>query len=405
MTPRFVALLGAALLLRVVAASFPGYPFDREYFADWAQTLALHGPLAIYASDLEPQVDYVPGYLYVLWAVGLVHATLGGGAASWRALLEVVPIASDLALITLLYRCTQRIASESRAFVLAAIVAFSPPLWIDSSLFAQCDALPIALGLVALLAALDGRIALAWPALCASVLVKPLTLALVPVLAVVQTRARPIGNGLAASAVASLGLAYLATLPFTTHRAPAAVFHFLFERYAIGANKVAFTTWGAFTIYPLLTGFKTPDATQLGPLSFHLWGIVAVITALVATAGTLARSLVRFPLDRLRIARVLGAASLSMLAFFLFSTRMHERYLLPGLALGSPLAVEDRPTAIALAWLASSFTINCLFVLDGFSGDGHHPLTLVIARLCSVGNLIAFATLCQRQYHRLTAPT
>jgi Gpi18-like mannosyltransferase len=401
MTPRFVALVCAALLLRLIVAALPGYAFDREYFAQWAQTLAAHGPLAIYASGVVPRVDYVPGYLYVLWAIGLVHAALGGGAATWRALLEIVPIASDLALITLLYRCTLRIASETRAFALAAVVAFAPPLWIDSGLYGQADALPIALTLIALLAGSDGQFVRAWPTFCASLLIKPLTLVLAPIFAVLQTTARPIWRGLAIAVVVSLVTAYAVTLPFTTERAPVAVLRFLFARYEIGANTVPFVTWNAFSVFPLFTAFTTPDAAQFGPFSFRLWGIIAVLIALAAAAGTLATSLSRHPNEPARIAQVLGAASLSLLAFFLFSTRMHERYMLPGLALGAPLAVNDRPTAYALTWLATSFTINSAFVLNGFSGEGHHPITLLIARLCSAANLIAFGTLCQRQYRRL----
>jgi Gpi18-like mannosyltransferase len=401
MNPRFVALLGAALLLRMVVAALPGYPSDRDYFIDWAQALAAHGPLAIYGNNVEPRVDYVPGYLYVLWAIGCIHAAIGGGGATWRALLEIVPIASDLALVTLIYRCARRIASERHAFALAAVAAFAPPLWIDSALFGQADALPIALGFVGLTAAIDGRFASAWPALCASILVKPLGLVLAPIFAVLQSRARPMWRGLAFAVVASLALAYAVTLPFSAPHEPVAVFRFLIERYALGANKVPFATWGAFTIYPLFANFKTPDATYLGPLPLRLWGVVSVLLALVVTAGTLARSLARAPGGVTQTARVLGAASLSLLALFLFATRMHERYLLPSLAFGAPLGIDDRPTAMMLAWLAISFTINCAFTIAGFSGDGHHPATIAIARVCSAGNAIAFAILWQRQLRRL----
>jgi Gpi18-like mannosyltransferase len=401
MTPRFVALLSAALLLRIVVATLPGYASDRDYFIDWAQTLAAHGPLAIYGQNVEPRVDYVPGYLYVLWAIGLIHAALGGGAATWRALLEFVPIVSDLALIALLYRATCRIASEPRAFALAAVVAFAPPLWIDSALFGQADALPIAFALLGLGAAIDGRLGSAWPALCAAVLIKPPSLVLAPVFAVLHVRARSMWRGLAVALVASLALAYVVTVPFTTQRAPAAVLGFLLERYTSGANKVPFVTWGAFTIYPLIAGFRTPDATTLGPLPYRTWGMIAVIVAVAAAAGSLNASVASTHVPRRRIAQIFGAASLSLLAFFLLATRMHERYMLPGLALAAPLAVEDRTTAIALASLALTFTINCAFTMLGFSGDGHHPLTLTIARICSAANLLAVVTLCQRQYARL----
>ncbi len=401
MNLRFVALLGAALLLRIVVATFPGYPLDREFFAAWARVLATQGPLAIYGSQVVPLVDYSPGYLYVLWIVGLVHRAIGGGAFAMRALLEIVPIAGDLALVTLFYRFARRIAGESRAFVFAAIVAFAPPLWIDSAAFGQADALPIVLAFLALLAALESRSAVGWPFLVSAIVVKPLAIVVAPVLAVLQARERSVRRDLGIAIVVSFGLAYVATIPFTTQREPLGVLHFLFERYVGGANKAPYLSEAAFSFYPIFARFSTPDATYFGPLPFRVWGELLVACAVVAAAVTLAVSLARDGVRSSRELRALGAASLSLLALFLFATRMHERYLLPGLALGAPLGLVDRTSAIALSWLAFSFTVNCAFVIGGFTGEGHHSATIAIARLCSLGNVIAFGVLWQRQWKRL----
>ena len=401
MNPRFAALLCAALLLRIVVAAFPGYTLDREVFASWAQVLATQGPLAIYGRQVVPPVDYSPGYLYVLWAIGLAHRALGGGAISLRILLEIVPIVGDLALVSLLYVFARRITTESRALAFAAIVAFAPPLWIDSAAWGQADAVPIVLAMLAIFAALDRRGAVGWPLLCASIVIKPLSVAIAPVMAVLQAREKPMWRGLIVATLASFAIAYLATLPFTTQRAPIGVLHFLFDRYAGGASKAPFISEGAFTFFPIFARFGTPDATHVGPLAFRIWGIALVVIGIGAAAVTLAVSLARGGVACSRELRVLGAASLSLLALFLFATRMHERYLLPGIAFGAPLGLEDRPTALALGWLALSFSVNCAFIIGGFSGNGHHPATLAIARACSVGNVTAFALLWQRQLRRL----
>jgi hypothetical protein len=101
-------------------------------------------------------------------------------------------------------------------------------------------------------------------------------------------------------------------------------------------------------------------------------------------------------------ARVFGNAALSLLGLFLFATRMHERYLLPALVFGAPLALDDRPSAVAMLWLTFTFSVNCTFIMVGFHGGSSHPITVKLAQAASLGNLIAFVVLWQRQWRRLS---
>ena len=397
MNPRFWLLLAAGFAVRVCAAIVPGFLDDRRDFTTWAIVLAERGPLAIYGPGVDPAVDYSPGYLYVLWAVGLIHRAIGGGAIAWRALLEIVPIAGDLAIMTLLYVIAQRITTERNALILLALAAFAPPLWLDSAIWSQSDSIPIAFALIAIVAAIDDRLGVSWFALVAAIIVKPLVVVLAPSIAVLHVRSKSFWRSTGIALVASLALAYLATLPFTTLRSPVAVLRFLLERYVNGSGKAPYATGGGFTVYPLVTGFFTNDATRFGPLPFKTWGIILVVIALVAAAATLQRSLTVPRSEASRIRLVFGSATLSLLALFLFSTRMHERYLLPAIVFGSPLTLEDVPTAVAIGWLAVAFSINCVYSLHHFMGGSHHPVTIMIGRAISALNIIAFLVLWQRQ--------
>ena len=391
--------------MRIALAATSGYANDRDDFIAWATVLERSGPLAIYGPHVSPLVDYTPGYLYVLWAAGAAHAAFGGGAVGWRVLLEIVPIGGDMLLLGLLYRIARRMGGERSATILLAVAAFAPPLWLDSAIFGQPDAVPIALALVGLACALDERFVASWTALALAIVVKPLVSVLGPTFAVLHARSRMFWASSAASIVSALALAYVSTLPFTTERSPVAVYRFLLQRYANGAGKAPYATEGAFSVYPLITGFFTSDATRYGPFSLATWSVVLVAIAIATSALSLARSLARDPNSATRGARVFGAACLALLSLFLFATRMHERYLLPALVIGSPLALDDPPTAAALGWLAISFTINCTYSLNHFTGGAHHPITITLGRLCCALNLIAFATLWQRQIHRLKTAT
>lgn len=394
--------------MRLGAAALPGYPDDRRVFTSWAETLARGGPLAIYGPTVVPTVDYTPGYLYVLWAAGLAAKALGGGPIAWRVLLTIVPIAGDLAVIALLYALARRFTSERSALVLVALAAFAPPMWLDSAVFSQSDSVPLALALVALMSASSVRFALAWAVLAAAIVVKPLVVILGPTIAVLGLRAGSLRSAAfwrtaAVACTAVFAIAYFATLPFTTRRAPEAVMAFLLGRYTSGTGKAPYTTEGAFSIYPLFTSFHTSDATTFGPFSFALWGVLAVLAVTVASAVTLARALRPGDREAARLLKIFGAATLPLLALFLFATRMHERYLLPALVFGSPLTLDDRPSAIAISWLAISFTINCIYTLHHFVGGATHPVTIVAGRFCCALNVAAFAILCQRQVKRLAA--
>ncbi|MBA3626714.1 MAG: hypothetical protein H0W60_03120, partial [Chloroflexi bacterium] len=65
-------LAGLALRFTIAYILFPGSGFESDLnsFSSWARTLADFGPGGFYAN--AGFADYPPGYLYVLWAVGLL---------------------------------------------------------------------------------------------------------------------------------------------------------------------------------------------------------------------------------------------------------------------------------------------------------------------------------------------
>ena len=76
-----VLALGLALRL-IIAYLLPGSGLHNDLgaFRFWAGELAAHGPLGFYDRDFLH--DYTPGYMYVLWLVGIVGQALGGVRSS-----------------------------------------------------------------------------------------------------------------------------------------------------------------------------------------------------------------------------------------------------------------------------------------------------------------------------------
>ncbi len=401
MNRKLLAIYVAAIVIRIAVIGSPGFYPDQQAFEQWALEIATHGPLAIYAPAMQPRVDYPPGYLYALWGAGLAHLATGGGELGFRVAIKIVPILADLVVIGLVYRVCRRMASERAALWVAGAVALLPPLWIDSAVYGQSDSVPIAVGIAALLTMLAGNGAATLPLLAASLIIKPQALMLAPTIAVLFVRLRRWGWQLAIGGAGALLLTYVVTLPFTTARSPADVVRFLLALYLYGTGKAPASTDGAFNLYAIITPFFSSDMRHLGPITYHALGVTLVVGLLLATAGLLAWSLRSVPDPERLYARVFGSATLSLLALFLFATRMHERYLLPAIVFGAPLALDDVPSAAALLWLAFTFSINCTFIMVGFYGGAHHPITVKIAQALSIGNLIAFGVLWQRQWRRL----
>ncbi len=132
-------LLALGLVLRLIIAYvlLPGSGFgvDLGSFSAWAIELARNGPWGLYDRPLF--VDYTPGYLYVLWALGLLSEATG---IAIEPLLKLPAIAADLALAVAVFSLAAELGASRRAsLIAAAVVLFVPVTWFDSAVWAQVD--------------------------------------------------------------------------------------------------------------------------------------------------------------------------------------------------------------------------------------------------------------------------
>ena len=130
-----VLALGLALRL-IIAYLLPGSGFgvDLTSFRYWASNLADQGPWGFYGRDFFH--DYTPGYLYVLWLVGLVGKVFGGVGD----LIKIPPVLADLAIGWLVHSMILELGGRRRLALVGAFVAVMNPIsWFDSVVWGQVD--------------------------------------------------------------------------------------------------------------------------------------------------------------------------------------------------------------------------------------------------------------------------
>ncbi|MDR1438712.1 MAG: glycosyltransferase 87 family protein, partial [Clostridiales bacterium] len=102
---RLYILIGLAVFARLAfAAAIEGFPYDIACFKSWS-AIAASNLFGIYDTP-ELFIDYPPGYLYVLAAIGRIGRALGIGSASgaYTALVKLPAILADAASGYVLYQ-------------------------------------------------------------------------------------------------------------------------------------------------------------------------------------------------------------------------------------------------------------------------------------------------------------
>lgn len=404
-------LLGAGLLLRLLFIGSTGFHNDVQAFESWTLTLRDNPPWVFYAK--AGFADYPPGYFVVLWVLAKIYALVPGAAGDFahglvilRLLVKLPAIAMDLVNAGVIYLIVRRYAAQSVALLAAALLALNPAAIYVSSYWGQIDSVSWGLILVAIWLVLRSadepakqrpRLVLAWLALGFSVLIKPqaTTIALVFL-------AYPFAAGDAAERARRLQATALGILAaFAMAIAVALIFHpagdvvaWLFNRYAFGSGVYPYTSVNAFNLYALRLPFWTPDSQTIYLFGFPAgtyaaWGIGLVLAATALIVG-------RY-LQRRDERAFLEATMLCALAFFVLTTRMHERYVYGAFLLALPLVAFGRSGIWSSVVLSVTMYLNLAYsfayqaAMEGHvAGVDTRDLWPLVSHPAAIANVVLF---------------
>ena len=363
-----ILLVGLALRLLFIGAE--GYKNDISSFESWALQLAQNPLSQFYAKATF--LDYPPGYLYVLYAVGWIHQHFALPDPSYthlKYLVKLPAILMDLVDATLLFMIVRRFAPRAIAYASAAFFALNPAAIMISAYWGQADSVPAGLALAAIFllilssrsedrgAALVG----AWLCLAFSILMKPAASAIAPLFLIYPfvtrdgaiVRRRLIWTG--AGIVAGLLLAVLGTLPFHPGTNPLATLTWLYERYEHGKDVYPYNSINAFNLYAIFRPFWQPDNQFLFVMPQYAWGLFLFISAALLIAWRV--------LQRRDESAILEAAFLLSFAYFLFPTRIHERYIFDAFAFAPALFFLGRRYVLGASIVSLTLLANLAYSL------------------------------------------
>lgn len=374
-----VTILIVAFLLRVIiGASYKGHGSDMDCFLAWGDMVYNDGIKAFYLSDSFH--DYPPGYMYILYVIGWLRSALG---VAWDSGLSIVltkmpAILADLGTGWLLYKVASKRFRETGAALVAALYLFCPVVILDSAVWGQTDGVFTFFIILMCYLVTQKKLIPSYFVFALAILIKPQSLILTPVLIYgiidqvfledFHWKKFWINLGLGIVAILMIGLLML---PFGFKEALA--------QYTDTLGSYEYASVNAYNFWTLCgLNWAPQEGIRLG-LSYQQWGTVAIVLTVAVSAFFNFRS-------KKDSSKYYFVGAFIVSCVFLFSVRMHERYIFPAVAL-LLFAYVVRPRKeiyflYGLMALASFYNIaHVLFFFDAGNYDRSNPAMFAISFL------------------------
>ncbi|MGG1552062.1 phospholipid carrier-dependent glycosyltransferase [Paenibacillus ferrarius] len=389
----FGVMLAAALLLRLfVAPIWIGYDTDVRTFLAWADRAYTVGLNGLYTNAKDYFLDYPPGYMYVLYIVGMLHHKL---AIPWESagsllVLKLPAMLADIATAVMLVRVAlskqDGMRTWAQALGLAALYLFNPAIWSNSAVWGQVDSFFMLFISATLLFQQRGKLQHASFFIALALLLKPQALLFGVFLLIDVARKR---NWMTWLLCVLTGLATMAviSLPFAIGRG----YGWLVGLYSGTLASYPYGSLNAFNVLALLGGnFIDLNQTFLH-IPYQWIGLVLMVLAMIYVC-------LIYLLGHQRRGAVLYLSFLFITAVFMCMTKMHERYLHYGLVLAllSFIYIRDKRILWLFIGFSTTHFINIADVLlRSFHQDYHIPRYDPLMLTVSAANVVLFIYACQ----------
>jgi hypothetical protein len=352
MRPPAIPYLLAALLLvfglLVAPRAYHNYDVV-DCFLAWARASGGTRPWDVYRPGVAPDdCDYPPLVPYLLTLAEAARRALHAPQVSALSvtLVKLPSLLVQAAAVPFLWRALRGTWGERRALLAGVLVALSPALFVNTAAWGQFDVLLAFFMVAALLALLRDRPVWAGVAMGFALATKLLAIVPVPLFALWVARRHGMRK-LAIAAAAGLGVVLALALPHVLGGAGKAVA----KAYSGAVNYYPFRTGEAYNGWYLLDRYdiavrglpgpvaRRDDRAALGPLTFRDLSLAAFAVYTLFLLAVLWR--------RGTARTLLWATAMQLFAFFMLPTQVHQRYVIPAVAVLGLLAPLS-PRGLAL---------------------------------------------------------
>jgi Gpi18-like mannosyltransferase len=328
-------VFGLALILRmaIVVAVPAGFPTDMAGWVEAALLVTTRGIQGAYGASFAGNL-YPPAFFYPLWLAGSAFrgccdAASAPGGAGLDLALRLGAVAADSLIAALVYLAGLRLAGSQRAREAALVYAINPAVLATVAWMGMVgDSFYLLFVLLALLAVLHGRWALAAPAMVVAALTKPQALTFLPFFAALFLLRAPRGQ-----ALAGIGLALLSGLILVSPFLLSGRAGDLAGAAARMASAYPYVHFFANNLWYLAAGGGNPLFSPSLADTNLLVGWVAYRDVGLLAFGLLNLVALRWLTGREDPWALVAALSVVALGFFLLNTRMQVNYSLPAIAL------------------------------------------------------------------------
>lgn len=387
-----IILVGVAFSLRVFLSSYFMEDGDMSAFSNWGQEVLDNGIMNFYSN--HGATIYPPLYILILTGIAWIRSLFGIAPMSIPdiVLLKLPAILFDVIAGVFIYKISCKKFSQNISLILASLYWFNPATIMNSAIWGQVDSLYVFfLGLTCYLVA-SKKLKPAYFAFAVAFLLKTQTIIFTPVLIygiIDQVFLEDFNwkkfwsnllNGLGA-----IGLIAIIYLPFLIGQG-SAMGQF---STSMGDTLTAFpyASVNADNIWTLLGMNWADQSTKVLFLSAQTWGYLAI-------AGLIIGSFIISMKCKNDVAKYPIIGAFIICTMFLFSVRMHERYLFPALLLLmiAFIVKPNRGTFLCFSLFSVFNFINTAYAQFIYNASAFHPRKM-IPMFNAFGMLIAWIIL------------
>lgn len=376
----FWTLIIFALAIRVYGMTTQAQPYDIGTYQAWGNHLLANGSLTFFDTIWS---DYLPLPILTFAIPSYLSATF---TLDFSLVFKLFNTLIELILIYLIGKNFPYPKIRNSLFI---ILLLSPATIANTSFWGQVDAIPSLLTLFSLITLINynssslSSLSSLLPSLAFGLAVayKPIMILLAPILWVVAIKK---GQWWQFPLFSSM-IFFASAIPFVSNFTQ--IFGFLSSRIFDQAGTYPYLTingWNLWSLVPNNTWL--PDTTSVLGVSGHTFGLLLFASIVVLVFNHWRKS-------KFNLADSYLIASIIMLSFYTFTTRMHERHLLFGLPFLVLAALYKKSLLIPYILYTIFYTLNLYSAFSWVINSQTWPFDPWVTSLVSWGTVLTTLTL------------